>query len=40
MNMAESGTWAEEWVIMENGSRMVHGQFYFRHRYTIFKHIQ
>jgi hypothetical protein len=40
MDMDESDGWVDEWVIIERGSGMVHGQCNFRHRYTIFKHIQ
>jgi hypothetical protein len=49
MDMDENDGWVDEWVIIESGSGktfiivislMVHGQSYFRHRYSIFKHIQ
>jgi hypothetical protein len=38
MDMAESDSWAEEWVSTESGSGMVHGQSYFHRRYTILKY--
>jgi hypothetical protein len=34
--MVESDELAEEWVMMDSGSRTVRGQSYFHHRYVIF----